>query len=264
MPPVFGPVSPSPTRLWSCAEASGIAVSPSHSAKNDASSPTRNSSITTSAPAAPRPPPNIMSMAASASASVSGDDDALAGREPIRLDHDRHALLADIGLRRLSRREPLIGRGRNVVGPAQVLGEALRALQPRRGFARAERLEAGRFEIVDHAGDQRRLRPDHDEVDLVRLAERDHRRVVGDVERDAFGLLRDAGIARRANEPVGQRAGGELPGQRVLAPAGAEEENVHAGASTSTGGRSRRNLAAHSVHSPASTRRRAAWFACAP
>ena len=51
MPPVFGPVSPSPTRLWSCAEASGIAVSPSHSAKNEASSPTRNSSITTSAPA---------------------------------------------------------------------------------------------------------------------------------------------------------------------------------------------------------------------
>ena len=68
MPPVFGPVSPSPTRLWSCAEASGIAVSPSHSAKNEASSPTRNSSITTSAPAAPSPPPNIMSIAASASA----------------------------------------------------------------------------------------------------------------------------------------------------------------------------------------------------
>ena len=75
---------------------------------------------------------------------------------------------------------------------------------------------------------QRRLRPDHDEVDLVRLAEGDHRRMVGDVERDAFGLLRDAGIARRAIELVGQRAGGDLPGQRVLAPAGAEKENVHA------------------------------------
>ena len=48
MPPVFGPLSPSQTRLWSCAEASGIAVSPSHSAKNEASSPTRQSSITIS------------------------------------------------------------------------------------------------------------------------------------------------------------------------------------------------------------------------
>ena len=68
----------------------------------------------------------------------------------------------------------------------------------------------------------------------LRLAERDHRRMVGDVERDAFGLLGDAGIARRADQPVGQRARRHLPGQRVLAAAGAEEENVHAGASTST------------------------------
>ena len=30
MPPVFGPVSPSPTRLWSCAEASASAVSYTH------------------------------------------------------------------------------------------------------------------------------------------------------------------------------------------------------------------------------------------
>ena len=71
------------------------------------------------------------------------------------------------------------------------------------------------------------FRADHDEIDLVGLAERDHRRVVGDVERHAFGLLRDAGIARRAIEPVGQRARRDLPGQRVLASAGAEEEDVH-------------------------------------
>ena len=39
MPPVFGPSSWSNTRLWSCAEASGIAVSPSHSAKKLISRP---------------------------------------------------------------------------------------------------------------------------------------------------------------------------------------------------------------------------------
>ena len=53
--------------------------------------------------------------------------------------------------------------------------------------------------------------------------------MVGDVERDAFGLLRDAGIARRAEQPVGQRARRKLPRQRVLAAAGTEEKNVHAG-----------------------------------
>ena len=230
MPPVLGPVSPSPTRLWSCAEASGIAVSPSHSAKNEASSPSRNSSITTSAPAAPSPPSNIMSMAASASAEVSRNDDAFAGCKPVRLDHDRHALLADVGLRGFRRREPLIGRGRDVVGAAQVLGEALRAFQPRSGLIRAERLDARRLEIVDDAGDQRRLRArPRRSRSLFALQKRDHRRMVGDVERDAFGLPRDAGVARRADKPVDQRACGQLPGQRVFAPAGAEEENVHAG-----------------------------------
>ena len=59
------------------------------------------------------------------------------------------------------------------------------------------------------------------------LAKSDHRRVVGDVERHAFGLLRDAGIAGRAIELVGERAGRHFPGQRVLASAGAENEDVH-------------------------------------
>ena len=98
MPPVLGPWSPSKTRLWSCAEASGIAVSPSQSAKNEASSPARNSSTTTSAPASPSPPPNIMSIAASASATLGGDHDALAGGEPVGLDDDRRALRAHVGL----------------------------------------------------------------------------------------------------------------------------------------------------------------------
>jgi hypothetical protein len=51
--------------------------------------------------------------------------------------------------------------------------------------------------------------------------------MVGEIERDAFGLLRDAGIAGRTHEPLGERACGHLPGERVLAPAGTQEENVH-------------------------------------
>ena len=51
--------------------------------------------------------------------------------------------------------------------------------------------------------------------------------MVGDVERHAFRLARDAGVAGRADEAVDERACRHLPGQRMLAPAGAEEQNVH-------------------------------------
>ena len=48
MPPVLGPVSPSPMRLWSCAAASATACFPSQRAKKESSSPSRNSSRTSS------------------------------------------------------------------------------------------------------------------------------------------------------------------------------------------------------------------------
>ncbi len=71
MPPVLGPVSPSPTRLWSWLVAIGSAVAPSTIEMKLASSPSRNSSITTRAPASPKALPDSMSRtAASASSSV--------------------------------------------------------------------------------------------------------------------------------------------------------------------------------------------------
>ena len=82
-------------------------------------------------------------------------------------------------------------------------------------------------EIVDDAGRERRLRADHDQIDRMALAEFDHRRMVGDIERDAFGFPRDAGIARRAPEFCQQRRGRDLPRQRVFAAAGTEQEDVH-------------------------------------
>ena len=126
----------------------------------------------------------------------------------------------------------LLARHRSLVKPLEPSSRAAALVGPNALMPAASRSST----MPAH---ERRLRADHDEVDLVRLAERDHRRMVGDVERDAFGLARDAGIARRAIEPVGERACRHLPGQRVLAPAGAEEENVHAGASPSTAARSR-------------------------
>ena len=56
MPPVFGPSSPSPMRLKSCAAGSGTATSPAHSASSETSGPSSRSSITSRRPASPRVP----------------------------------------------------------------------------------------------------------------------------------------------------------------------------------------------------------------
>ena len=56
--------------------------------------------------------------------------------------------------------------------------------------AGTERLDAGCFQIVDDAGAERRFRADHDQIDAVQPAERDHRGVVGEIERYTFGLAR--------------------------------------------------------------------------
>ena len=86
MPPVLGPVSPSPIRLWSCAAPSSRASVPSQSANSDTSSPRRHSSITTDRPAAPRWSCRIScSIAASASASVPATTTPLPAANPSAL-----------------------------------------------------------------------------------------------------------------------------------------------------------------------------------
>ncbi len=145
------------------------------------------------------------------------DDDALAGGETVGLDDARDAGALEIGDRLVGIREPAVGGGRDAVAVADALGEGLRALELGGQAARPEGADARRLEIVDEARHERPLRPDHHEIDAVLPAERDDRRVVVDVEVDAAGDLRDAGIARRGIEVLQQRAGAQRPGERVLA-----------------------------------------------
>ena len=71
MPPVFKPVSFSPTRLWSWLVAIGSTFLPSTMTIKLASSPSRNSSITTRLPALPKAlPESISRTASSASCNV--------------------------------------------------------------------------------------------------------------------------------------------------------------------------------------------------
>ena len=67
------------------------------------------------------------------------DHDAFAGGETIGLHHDRRALRADVGLGGRGVVEALVGRGRNIVRLADVLGEAFRSFEPRGRFRRPER-----------------------------------------------------------------------------------------------------------------------------
>ena len=227
MPPVFGPVSPSPTRLWSCAVPISMAVWPSQIANRLASSPTRKASTTTSAPASPkRALETIVNRLAGVFHRFSHHD-PLAGSEAIRLDDDRSALTADI-LFRLGRIvEALIGGGGNVEFSAEILGETLRPFQLRGIGGRPESGNASCLQRIDKAVHQRLFRPDNDEADLLVATEGNGRVIVIDIKADEGGEVANPGIARRAKERVAMQRPGQLPGQRMLAPARSDEEYVH-------------------------------------
>jgi hypothetical protein len=227
MPPVLGPVSPSNARLWSPAVASGRAVLPSHRAKNETSSPSRQSSMRTSAPAAPKRPEKTSRTAACASANARGDRHALARRQAVGLDHDRRAMGLDMGKCGVEIAEAGTGCRRDGVAGADILGEALRALQPGGGPARPEGLDAGLRQVVDEAGNQRRLGADHDEVRCRACAEGRNGAMVGDVEADALGNSAIPALPGAQYERAKQRARRDRPGQRMLPPARTEKKDVH-------------------------------------
>ena len=155
------------------------------------------------------------------------DDHALAGGKPVRFHDHRQAMLAYIGDCRGRGVEAGIGSGWNIVGLAQVLGKSLGAFEARGGPARSERLDSGGGEIIHNAGAERRLRSDHNEINLAGFGKCAHGGMIGGIERHQLAFLRNTGVARRAVEPLNQRASRNLPRQRVLAPARAENKDIH-------------------------------------
>src|SRR5688500_12393302 len=235
MPPVFGPVSPSPRRLWSCDVASGSTCLPSAMTMKLASSPSRNSSTTMTRPASPNSPANMPSAAAMASAApgvaeiarehalgcadgvvgTRGDDHALSCGEPVRLDHDRRALRADRRRIECLARECGVTRSRDAVAHQEFLGELLAALEPGRELARPEAGEARGLERVHDACDQRTFRAHDREAGALGARERNE---AGDVRRgdrgiSALWLERSAGVARRDDHLGHARRLRKLPGQ---------------------------------------------------
>ena len=233
MPPVLGPLSPSKARLWSWAPTSGSTCSPSQSAKKLASSPSMNSSITTEAPAAPKRLPASMSRTASiACSTVSATITPLPAARPSALTTIGAPCAVDVGDRLVDVGEALIGGGRDVVAPAELLGEALGAFELGRRLGRSEDLDAGRRKAVGHARHQRRVGADHDEVDFQPLGERHLARDILGADIDAFGDLGDAGIAGGAVELGAERRGRNRPAQRMFAAAAAYHQDSHGEALT--------------------------------
>jgi hypothetical protein len=108
-----------------------------------------------------------------------------------------------------------------------LLGEALRALDPGGGRARAEAGDAGRAHRIGRAGHERRLRADHDEICPPVDGERGHRGGIRRVDAAVLGHRGRTGVSRRAGQrrDAGVLREGENDG--VLPSTGPNDQNAH-------------------------------------
>ena len=220
MPPVFGPSSPSPTRLKSWAGASASASLPSASANSETSSPSSSSSITSgpSKREAARSP-------ASSSSCVRQTKTPLPAARPSALTtHGGRATDIDSAVGTPAARitslaklfEPSI-RAAAALGP-KTATPAWRSSSPTPATS-------GSFRAHD------------DEVDLERARQVEQAFAVLGAHGMARPVLGDAGVSGRRvqlREPFALR---ELPGECVLAAAGADDEDLHGLDSTAALGR---------------------------
>ena len=143
-------------------------------------------------------------------------EDALPGRQPVRLQHTRRA----------RNRHRLCGRHSR--GAQDVLGERLRALDAGGLRARPEHTDPVLPEQVGDPRDERRLRPDHREVDVGGEREREQAVAVVGTHGMAPAERSDPRVARGGVELRQARALGETPRKRVLTRSRADDEHVHA------------------------------------
>jgi hypothetical protein len=156
---------------------------------------------------------------------VGGDHHALAGGQPVGLDHRR--VPVDRGQRRIELGDDAMGGGGYARGGHDLLGKRLRALQPRRPRARPEARDPSIGKRVAQPRDQRRLRPRHHEVDGF-VARGGHERVyVLGAYRVHARVGGDARVARRAQKLGRLRRAEQRANDGMLAPPSADDEDQH-------------------------------------
>ncbi len=228
MPPVFGPVSPSPTRLWSWAAASGSASLPSTEREKAHLLAIEKILDDDFHPGGAEPALDQGRVdRLVGGVEIEGDGDTLAGGEAVGLDHDGCPAPSDVGLGRRRIPKIAVGGGRDAGLAAEILHKGFRAFECGRCGARPKGRNTLGFERVDQPEDERRFRADDDELDPFLPTEPDKPRNVGRANRHAFRFLGDPGIARRAVEPVDQGRGGNRPGERMLASARSHDQDAH-------------------------------------
>src|SRR4029079_10713895 len=117
--------------------------------------------------------------------------------------------------------------GRHRGGLQHLLRTGRRPLDPRGRLARPENGDAGAPELVRDARDERRLRADDDEVDLVLSAEAEEALDVVHADRVAAAERRDPGISPRRMQLSQPLAPRDLPRERMLAAARPQDQHLH-------------------------------------
>ncbi len=165
MPPVLGPVSPSPMRLWSCAEAMGAACVPSQRAKKESSSPVRNSSRTISVSWVPSSDSaeHLRGCLFGLEAGLA-DDDAFARGEAVGLDDDGEGEAVELFADLVERGADGVGGGGDVVALHELFGEGFARFELRGGLRGAEDAEVAPGQLVDDAKRERNFGADDGEA----------------------------------------------------------------------------------------------------
>ena len=227
IPPVLGPWSPSPMRLWSRAHPRSWRFLPSLMAKTESSSPSSRSWRTTRSPAPPSSRRRMSrSTAACDSAAVSHTNTPLPRARPSALTTQgspRAAMKASASSAASKARDSGMGRpAARLTSAAQALLDSMRAAA---AVGPKARMPDGR-ERVDETQGQRLVGPHDDEVGALLTTPGHDPCDVGCRQWQQRGELPDAAVARCGEELRRGAVAQDAPAQGVLTPAAADDEDA--------------------------------------
>ena len=158
---------------------------------------------------------------------VHGDDHTFARGKPVGFDHNRRALVADIGFGGFCGIKPGIACCWRARGVANFFGKALGGFELCRRFRRAKGQHTCGAQLICDTCGQRRLRANDHEINRVFFDETHHRRAIVDVKAGAFGNRCDTRVAGRDDQLVAFRVLQGRPCQRMLTATAAQNQNIH-------------------------------------
>ena len=229
MPPVLGPASPSSRRLWSWLDAIASTFLPSTITMKLASSPSRNSSMTTRASGTKRVVISEHHVDCCVGFSEGeSHHDAFAGSKSVRLDHNRSAFRIDIGVRSCGISEGLVLGSGDAMAFHERLGEILRRFKLSGSLRRPEDFEGLRREMHRPRQQPEAPRGRRRSANFSFLASASHCSTLLASAFSPVRFSRRASVAGRDDYFLYTLALRKLPRQRVSAPARADDQNFHA------------------------------------